>query len=175
MKLNGRGKQERPRVVEMIERTLVLIKPDAVVRKLIGKIIGRFEDVGLKIVGMKMVWLNKDFSKKHYAAHIAKPFYKGLEEFMTCGPVVAMVLEGVHAVEVVRKHTGSTEPFSALPGTIRGDYAHHSYTFADKKGSAIKNVIHASGTQEDAKTEILLWFSKEELHTYKTVDEVHVF
>jgi nucleoside-diphosphate kinase len=159
----------------MIERTLVVIKPDGVQRKIVGTIISRFEAVGLKIVAMKMVWLNRDFSKKHYAAHIKKPFYKFLEDFIVAGPVVAMVLEGVHAVETVRKHTGSTEPFSAAPGTIRGDFAHHSYKHSDKKGIAIKNIIHASEKPSDAKKEIELWFSAEEIHSYKTADEEHVF
>jgi len=158
---------------KMIEQTLVLIKPDGVQRGLIGEITQRFERVGLKIIGMKMVWVNKDFAKKHYKAHIDKPFYKGLEAMITEGPVVAMVLEGVHAVELVRKMVGPTEPKSAPPGTIRGDYAHISYSYADKKGIAIKNLIHASGNLEEAKAEIKLWFGKEELHSYQTVHEKH--
>ncbi len=157
----------------MIERTLVLLKPDAVQRGLVGSIISRFENAGLKIVGMKMVWMTPEFSKKHYAEHINKPFYKSLEAFITEGPVVAYVLEGVHAVEIVRKMVGSTEPRKALPGTIRGDYAHLSYEYADKKGIAIKNLIHASDTIENAKKEVALWFSPEELHSYKAVWEGH--
>ena len=157
----------------MIEQTLVLIKPDGVQRALVGEILQRFERVGLKICGMKMVWVNPEFSKKHYKAHVEKPFYKGLEAMITEGPVVAMVLEGVHAVELVRKMVGPTEPKSAMPGTIRGDYAHISYAYADKKGVAIKNLIHASGNIDEAKAEISLWFKKDELHTYKTVYEVH--
>lgn len=157
----------------MIERTLVLIKPDGVERALIGQIITRFENAGLKIVGMKMKWVDKEFSRKHYAAHVDKPFYKSLEAFIISGPVVAMVLEGIHAVEIVRKMVGPTEPKAAQPGTIRGDYAHHSYSYADKKGIAIKNLIHATGTKEEAKQEIALWFSKEELHSYATVHEKH--
>lgn len=157
----------------MIERTLVLIKPDGVERALIGQVITRFENAGLKIVGMKMKWVDKEFSRKHYAAHVEKPFYKSLEAFIISGPVVAMVLEGINAVEVVRKMVGPTEPKAAQPGTIRGDYAHHSYGYADKKGIAIKNLIHATGTKEEAKQEIALWFSKEELHSYATVHEKH--
>lgn len=157
----------------MIERTLVLIKPDGVERALIGQIITRFENAGLKIVGMKMKWVDKEFSRKHYAVHVEKPFYKSLEAFIISGPVVAMVLEGINAVEVVRKMVGPTEPKAAQPGTIRGDYAHHSYGYADKKGIAIKNLIHATGTKEEAKQEIALWFSKEELHSYATVHEKH--
>lgn len=157
----------------MIERTLVLIKPDGVERCLVGQILTRFENAGLKIVGMKMKWVDKEFSRKHYAAHVEKPFYKSLEAFIISGPVVAMVLEGIDAVEIVRKMVGPTEPKSAQPGTIRGDYAHHSYSYADKKGIAIKNLIHATGTKEEAKQEIALWFSKEELHSYATVHEKH--
>ena len=158
-----------------IERSLVLIKPDGVQRTLSGEIIGRFEKVGLKIVGMKMTWIDRDFSKKHYDAHVAKPFYKGLEDYITEGPVIAMVLEGLHAIEIIRKMVGSTEPRKAQPGTIRGDFSHHSYEYTDPKGIAIKNLIHASGEKKDAEKEIKLWFKKEELHSYKTVHEKHVF
>lgn len=158
----------------MIERSLVIIKPDGVQRALIGRILQRFEDAGLKIVGMKMHWVDSDFAKKHYAAHVEKPFYKGLEAFITEGPVVAFVVEGISAVSTVRKIVGPTEPKSAQPGTIRGDFAHHSYSYTDKKGVAIKNLIHASGTKEEADAEVALWFGEQELHTYKTVHEMHV-
>lgn len=157
----------------MMERTLILIKPDGVERGLIGEILSRFERVGLKIIGMKMVWIDKEFSKKHYAAHVEKQFYKGLEAFIVSGPVVAMVLEGIEAVDLVRKLVGATEPKSSAPGTIRGDYAHHSYGYADKKGIAIRNLIHASGSKEDAKAEVALWFTAKELHSYTTVHEKH--
>ncbi len=157
----------------MIQRTLVLIKPDGVQRGLMGRIIQRFEDAGLKIVGMKMVWINEDFAKKHYEEHIEKDFYKSLEEFITFGPVLAMVLEGVYAVEVVRKLVGPTEPRAAAPGTIRGDFAHMSYDFSDSKGIGLKNIIHASSSEEDAKREIELWFSEDEIHSYKIVHEIH--
>ena len=159
----------------LIERTLVLLKPDAVQRSLVGTIISRFENAGLKMVGIKMVWITPEFSKKHYSEHISKPFYKSLENFITEGPIIAFVIEGIHAAEIVRKMVGSTEPRKALPGTIRGDYAHHSYEYADKKGIAIKNLIHASDSSENAKKEISLWFKPNELHTYKTVHEMHVF
>lgn len=158
---------------KMMERTLVLVKPDGVERGLIGEIITRFEKVGLKIIGMKMVWIDKEFSKKHYSALIAKPFYKGLEDFIISGPVVAMVLEGIDSVELVRKMIGATEPKSSAPGTIRGDYAHHSYGYADKKGIAIRNLIHASGNKEEAKAEVALWFTAKEMHSYGTVHEKH--
>jgi nucleoside-diphosphate kinase len=157
----------------MIEQTLVLVKPDGVERGLVGQIIQRFECVGLKIIGMKLVKIDKEFSKKHYAAHLSKPFYKGLETFITSGPVVAIVLEGIEAVELVRKIVGATEPKSAAPGTIRGDFSQHSYGYADKKGVAIKNLIHASGSKEDAKTEVALWFNKSELVNYVLVHEKH--
>jgi len=159
----------------MKERTLVLLKPDAVQRGISGEVISRFEKAGLKIVGTKMVWVDKAFAKKHYAAHVKKPFYPGLEKMITEGPVIAMVLEGLHAVETVRKLVGPTEPRQAPPGTIRGDYAHHSYEYTDQKGIAIKNIIHASGNKKEAKQEIELWFKPEELHSYKTVHEAHVF
>ena len=160
---------------QYIERTLVLVKADGVQRALIGRVIQRFEDVGLKIVGMKMKWIDRDFAKKHYASNVGKKFYADLENYIIEGPVIAMVLEGVHSIELVRKMVGSTEPKSALPGTIRGDFAQHSYDFADKKGIAIKNLIHASGNPEEAQYEIKLWFAPNELHTYKTVHEIHVF
>ncbi len=157
-----------------MERSLVIIKPDGVQRGLVGEVITRFEKVGLKIIGMKMVWADAKFAKKHYAAHLQKKFYLALEAMITEGPVVAMVLEGVHAVEIVRKMVGATEPKAALPGTIRGDYAHVSYEYADKKGIAIKNLIHASGDAKEAEIEVKLWFSANELHSYETVFEKHV-
>jgi nucleoside-diphosphate kinase len=157
----------------MIERTLILVKPDGVQRGLVGEIITRFEKMGLKIVGMKMKWVDVAFSKKHYSAHVNKPFYKGLEKNITEGPVIAVVIEGLHAVEVVRKMVGGTEPRTAPPGTIRGDYAHHSYEYSDSKGMGIKNLIHASGNLKEAKEEVKLWFDAKDLHDYKTVHEIH--
>jgi len=158
-----------------LQQTLVLVKPDGVARGLTGNVIKRIEQRGLKIVGLKLVKIDKDFSKKHYAAHVDKDFYKGLEEFVTSGPIVAMVVEGVDAIENVRKIVGTTESKSALPGTIRGDFSHVSYSHANEKGIAIKNIVHASGDAEDAKKEIALWFSIDELHTYGRTDEAHVF
>src|SRR3989344_2530614 len=110
----------------MTERTLVLLKPDAVQRCLTGEIIQRFEKAGFKIVGMKMKWVDEKFAREHYAEHVQKPFYPGLEALITMGPTIAMVLEGVEAVHNVRKIVGATEPKGAVPGTIRGDYAHVS-------------------------------------------------
>ena len=157
----------------MIQQTLVLLKPDAVERGLVGQIIQRFENAGLKITAMKMVWIDRAFAKKHYEAHVGKPFYAGLEEFIISGPVVALVIEGIEAVELVRKMVGPTEPKSAAPGTIRGDFSHHSYKHADEKGIAIKNLIHASGNGEDAKREIPIWFKEKELHKYTATHEKH--
>lgn len=159
----------------MMEKSLVLVKPDGVQRQLVGRVVQRFEDVGLKIIGMKMLWVDKNFSKKHYSAHLKKEFYKGLETFITEGPVVAMVLQGLHAVENVRKLVGPTDPRKAAPGTIRGDFAHHSQEHTDKEKKSIRNLIHASGNRKEADEEIKMWFKKDELHDYKTAHERHVF
>jgi len=158
----------------MIQRTLVLLKPDAVQRGLMGEILTRLERAGLKVVGCKMVWVDKSFSRKHYAEHVEKKFYPGLEALITAGPVLAMVIEGVEAIETVRKMVGATEPKSALPGTIRGDFAHVSYGYADTQGIGIKNLIHASANKDDAAKEVALWFAPAELHSYKTVHDVHI-
>ena len=115
------------------------------------------------------------FSKQHYVDHVGKDFYHGLEEFITSAPVVAIVIEGVNAVENVRRLVGATSPHEAAPGTIRGDFAHLSMAYASKKGLGGKNVIHSSGSKKEADAEIKLWFKKEELHSYTTVHEKHVF
>ena len=159
----------------MIERSLAIVKPDGVERGLVGEILKRFETAGLKIVGMKMVWIDKKFAEEHYKSHKSKPFFRELVDFITEGPVVAIVLEGVHAVDNIRRLVGSTSPHEAAPGTIRGDLAHISMAYASKKKSGGKNVIHASGSRQEADAEIKLWFRKEELHSYSTVDEKHVF
>lgn len=161
----------------MIEKSLVLIKPDGVQRTIVGRIVSRFEDAGLKIVGMKMVWVDEEFVKKHYTEDITKRRGKHIRnylvEFLKSGPVVAMALEGVHAVENIRKMVGDTEPKSASPGTIRGDFSHVSYKHCDKKKQVVKNLIHASANSKEAKYEVALWFDKKELHSYKTVHEIH--
>lgn len=163
---------------KMIERTLVLVKPDGVQRCLVGEIIKRFENAGLKIIGLKMAWIDKKFAEQHYTDDIAKrrgeKVRKNLMSLITMGPVVAIVLEGVNAVDVVRKISGTTEPSSAAPGTIRGDFAHVTYAYADKVDQAIRNIVHASGNKEEAKSEIKLWFKESELHTYPTVHDVHI-
>ncbi len=155
----------------MIEQTLVLVKPDGVQRSLIGRIISRFEDAGMKIIGCKMTWVKKEFAQKHYKAHLEKDFYPSLEKMITSGPVVAIVLQGIDVLENVRKMVGPTEPKSALPGTIRGDFAHHNYEFGDQKDTGFANVVHASGNKEEAKTEVKLWFDESEIFDYKICSE----
>lgn len=163
---------------EHVERTLVLIKPDAVSRSLCGRIITRFEDAGLKIVGMKLTWADKDFASRHYTEDIAKRRGERIRQVMidmiASGPVVAIALEGIEAIAVVRKMVGETEPKAAAPGTIRGDFTHVSYNYANAKDIGVKNVVHASSSVEDAKTEIGLWFADIELYSYKTVHDVHI-
>ncbi|MFH1500316.1 MAG: nucleoside-diphosphate kinase [archaeon] len=161
-----------------IQKTLVLVKPDGVQRTLVGKIITRFEDAGLKIIGMKMKWVDKKFAEAHYTDDISKRrgehVRKVLLKYIQEGPVVAIVLEGINAIEIVRKIVGDTEPRQAPPGTIRGDFAHVSYAHADEKEDAIRNLIHASGNEQDAKAEVKLWFTDKELHTYSTVHDMHI-
>lgn len=161
------------------ERTLVLIKPDGVVRNLAGKIISRFEDAGLKIIGMKMHWADAEFAGKHYRMDIEEKYGKrvrdGLIEYIREGPVIAMVLEGVDAIKMVRKMVGSTYPSESLPGTIRGDFAHISKDYANAKEINVRNLIHASSDKADAELETNLWFTKEELHSYKTVHDIVCF
>lgn len=162
----------------MIQRTLVLVKPDGVERGLTGEIIHRFERKGLKIVAMKMVWIDKELALKHYDEDIAKRrgehIRRYLVDYVTSGPVVAMVLEGVEAIENIRNLTGDTEPKKALPGTIRGDFSPVSYKSSDEKKIAIRNTVHSSANETDAEREIKLWFTEEEIHSYETVHEKHV-
>jgi nucleoside-diphosphate kinase len=159
-----------------MERTLIVVKPDGVQRTLVGRLLQRFEDAGLKIVGMKMVWIDADFAKKHYfdlAERRGEHVLKNMVDLMTEGPVVAVALEGVEAVENVRRIVGATEPKSAAPGTIRGDFAHHSFSYTDEKSQGIRNLIHASGNADEAVQEIKLWFSSSELHDYRTDQQKH--
>jgi nucleoside-diphosphate kinase len=161
------------------ERTLILIKPDGIVRNIVGKIIMRFEDAGLKIIGMKMVWIDDDFAKKHYQEDIAlkhgERVRNDLVKYIREGPVIAMVLEGVDGIKVTRKIVGSTYPNESLPGTIRGDFAHISKDYANEKEISVRNLIHASGNEDDAKIEIPLWFNNSELNSYKTVHDIICF
>ena len=138
------------------ERTLVLVKPDGVQRGLVGTVVAVLERKGLKIVGMKMLHVSEELASRHYAAHTEKPFYKGLVSFITSSPVVALVLEGPRAVEVVRNTMGGTNPSDAAPGTIRGDF-----------GLDIEhNIIHGSDSTESAQTEIGLFFAEDEVVDY---------
>ncbi|MBF1003070.1 MAG: nucleoside-diphosphate kinase [Candidatus Nanogingivalaceae bacterium] len=162
---------------ELIQRTLILFKPDAVQRGIVGEILTRFERVGLKIIGTKMIFPNKEHYHKHYEGigkmvtrRGEKAFDMALE-FMTQGPVIAMVLEGVESVELVRKLVGGTEPKAALPGTIRGDYSHMSFGYADEHNVGIPNLIHASGSVEEAKQEIEHWFADHEIYDYHSPRE----
>jgi nucleoside-diphosphate kinase len=160
-----------------MERTLIVFKPDAVKRGIIGEIITRFERAGFKIVGAKMLEPDYDHYFEHYEGIGTLKSRKGDEIFnsqlasMQDGPVMAMVLEGVEAVETVRKMVGETEPKSALPGTIRGDYAHVSYGQAASVGRGVANIIHASASKEESEREIAHWFSESEIYDYETVHE----
>jgi nucleoside-diphosphate kinase len=138
------------------ERTLVLLKPDAVQRLLVGPLIGRFEARGLKIVGLKLVAVSRELAEQHYAVHRAKPFFNGLVDFITSSPLVAMALEGPNAIAIVRTMIGSTRPHEAAPGTIRGDFALET----------AQNLVHASDGPETAAAELALWFEASELHGY---------
>lgn len=179
-----------------IEQTLVLLKHDAIQRNLVGNIISRFEDTGLKIVGTKMVWADDKRALKHYPLdetwtlqvyqktkkvydekgkkwpykdhlQMGKTIQSWLVNFLKEGPILALVLEGPYAIEIVRKIVGSTEPRQSTPGTIRGDFAMvESYALADTKQRVLRNLIHASDTVENAKKEIAVWFDNADLYKY---------
>ncbi|NCN98580.1 nucleoside-diphosphate kinase [Candidatus Pacearchaeota archaeon CG10_big_fil_rev_8_21_14_0_10_35_219] len=185
------------------EKSLILIKHDGVARGLIGKIISRIEDIGLKIIAMKMVWANEELAKNHYkldeewAKNVFEKTKKArLEQgdefqfedymeygkmiqswninFLREGPVVAMVIEGPHAIEIIRKIVGTTEPRQSPPGTIRGDFAMtESYALANDKQRVARNLIHASDSVKNAEHEIALWFSEDELHEYSKELDKH--
>jgi nucleoside-diphosphate kinase len=139
------------------ERTLVLVKPDGVQRLLAGRIIARFEERGLKIVGLKLLRADRALAERHYAAHRERPFFVGLVDFMTSRPLVAMALEGPNAIAVVRAMVGATRPNEANPGTVRGDFALET----------AQNLVHASDGPETAEVELALWFQPGELVAYK--------
>jgi nucleoside-diphosphate kinase len=139
------------------ERTLVLVKPDGVQRQLAGRIIARFEERGLKIVGLKFVKVDRALAERHYAVHKGKPFFDGLVAFITSSPLVAIAFEGPNAIGMVRTMVGATKPADAVPGTIRGD-------LAVEMG---QNLIHASDGPETAATELAIWFRPEELVSYE--------
>ncbi|PIN72721.1 nucleoside-diphosphate kinase [Candidatus Woesearchaeota archaeon CG10_big_fil_rev_8_21_14_0_10_45_5] len=183
-----------------VEKTLVLIKPDAVQRGLTGRIIERFDNVGLKIVGIKMVQADKELAMKHYPKsmteilgdktmkewqemgiatnltniQLGEQAWNDLIAFATEAPVIAMVFEGVHAVEIVRKMCGSTSPHKSPPGTIRGDFSPISMGYASRRGFGGRNIIHASGSKKEAEAEIMLWFKPNEIYNYSTVWESQV-
>ena len=191
-----------------MERTLVIIKPDALERGIVGDIIQRFEKVGLKIIGAKMIIPSKELANKHYPKDrdefitgmanktlenykeqgvdpledfgTADPKEIGLEilgwlvDYLTSGPVLALVLEGPHAIEIVRKISGFTLPSKAAPGTIRGDYSFDSSSFANLAKRPIRNLIHASGDEAEAKLEVSLWFNDQELFEYDTIHQKHM-
>lgn len=180
-----------------MERTLVIFKPDSVQRAITGEIITRFERAGLKIVGIKMMIPEMELLNKHYpddlvpivgnktkedwdnygveygetVEEIGEMIVKATRDFMKSAPVIAMVLEGDYVVEIVRKMVGKTGPKDSAPGTIRGDYAHLSLGKASLHGKGAANIIHASGTPDEAKHEISMWFDKNELFDYETVHE----
>jgi nucleoside-diphosphate kinase len=145
----------------MVERTLVFVKPDGVQRRLVGRILTRFEEKGLKIVGLKMMMVSRDLAERHYAEHKGKKFYEGLVRFVTGGPIVVACLEGFQAIKVVRDMMGKTFGYEAAPGTIRGDFG-LSNSF---------NLIHGSDSPVSAAREIELYFRPEELVSYEMPDE----
>lgn len=187
----------------MMERTLVVLKPDAVQRSLIGEILTRFERTGLKIIGLKLVHATKDVAGEHYAddeewlksvgakakkayeskgvknteteLEIGQRIRQQLMDFISMSPSVAVVIEGHGAIEKVRTIVGATAPMNALPGTIRGDYAFDSYGLADVSGRPLQNLIHASDSPDNAAREIKVWFSDDELLPYQRVDEALIY
>jgi nucleoside-diphosphate kinase len=160
--------------LQLRERTLVVLKPDAVVRGLAGRVIQRFEDAALKVIGMKMREIDADFARKHYfdlEERHGAAVYNTTAAFMQRGPVIAFVLEGEDAVATVRKIVGTTYPNEAQPGSIRGDFAHQSKAVAGATGKAVANLVHASGNKKEAAYEVNLWFDKTELFEYKNLAE----
>ena len=141
----------------MSERSLVLVKPDGVQRLLTGRILARFEERGLRIVGLKLVQVDRELAERHYAVHREKPFFPGLVTFITSSPLVAMALEGPNAIAMVRSMVGATRPHEAAPGTIRGDFAVET----------AQNLVHASDGPETAQSELELWFAPGELLDYE--------
>ncbi len=136
----------------MLQRSLVLLKPDCVERRLMGQIIARFEAKGLNIVAMKMLRVTPELSKQHYAEHVSKPFYPSLEAFITSAPIVALAVEGVEAIQLIRDMLGATNGIKAAPGTIRGDFS----------SSRQMNLVHASDSPESATRELALYFKPNE-------------
>jgi nucleoside-diphosphate kinase len=140
-----------------MERTLILLKPDCVERRLVGRILSRFEDKGLNLVAMKLIKVSPELAKKHYAEHVSKPFYPALEAFITGGPVVAAIVEGLDVIRVVREMLGATSGLKAAAGTIRGDFS----------SSRQMNLVHASDGPDAAAREIELYFKRDEILSYE--------
>ncbi len=186
------------------ERTLVLLKPDAVQRSLIGEIVKRYEQIGLKLVGLKLVVPTPELVEKHYTLdpswrrvtgektikgyldkgltppttdplEVTERLLTRLKKYMTAGPVAAMVWQGAHAVAIVRKITGGTEPLTSDIGTIRGDFVLDSYAISDNDNRSVRNLVHASGSVKEAEGEIKLWFQDNELINYKLVQEQIIY
>ena len=139
-----------------MQQTLVIVKPDGVQRALVGKILARFEERGMKIAAMKFMQVDRALAEKHYAVHKGKFFYQGLVDYISASPVVVMVLEGHEVIGAVRAMVGATRPWEAAAGTIRGDYAL----------MGLRNLVHASDSPETAASEIALWFKPDEVHAY---------
>ena len=148
-----------------MERSLIIVKPDAVQRRLVGRILQRFEDKGLAVIAMKLMRISSELAERQYATHNGKPFYAGLIEYMTSGPVVAMVVQGTRCIEIARALMGKTFGFEAAPGTIRGDFG----------ASRTHNLVHGSDSPESAAREIALFFAEDELLDYTPVDLEWVF
>jgi nucleoside-diphosphate kinase len=160
-----------------LERTLVLLKPDAVARGLVGQVLTRFENALLKVIATKMVWMDADLTRRHYfdlEDRFGPDVYNAMAGFMQTGPVIAIILEGVDAIATTRKLVGSTYPDQAAPGTIRGDFAHMSRNYANRHKVAVANLVHASGNAEEAAREIDVWFAKDEIHEYRSAAEQYV-
>ncbi len=159
-----------------IERTLIVLKPDAVQRGLVGEIISRFERPGLKLIGLKMITVDREFASKHYfvlTERYGQQISDSMVDFLSSAPIVAMVWEGVGAVEKARSIIGTTYPHQSPAGTIRGDLAHVSKDYANEKGIVVKNLIHGSAPDEDAEAEVKLWFKDSELFDYRNVHQTH--
>lgn len=188
---------------DLVERTLVVIKPDGVQRGLVGEILSRFEKAGLKMIGMKLIHASKDVAGQHYKddeewmLNVGRKSKKSYEEkgmkidatekeigmrirqqlidFISMSPSVAICIEGHGAIEKVRALVGATAPMNAMPGTIRGDLAFDSYQLSDASGRPIQNLIHASDSPENAENELKIWFKEEELFPYQRVDEALLY
>lgn len=159
---------------EYVETTFVALKPDAVKRGIVGDVLSMIEDAGFKIAGMKMVQATDQLLEEHYEEHVDKPFYDDLAEYMKQGPLVAIAVEGVHAVKNMRKLVGDTSAREAHPATIRGRFGHMSMDHADEAGRHYKNIVHAAEDLDAAERELEIWFEDEELHEYRVAHQDEV-